>query len=183
MTVKILTGDCRDVLKTLPDESVHRTSFRVAGPSGAFVAFQAPQFCRSFIHCLKGMGGHASAFTHREGAGWGVGDPYGFNLQQQFPLPSLKNEEWQDALNQPDCADLRNMKMVARAAGFINGWIHLGRQTAKPLRDRCQRFFRRKAEGKANPILRSPPVPLHLLLTFETPFAVDEGGEVSKLSV
>jgi DNA modification methylase len=23
MTVKILTGDCRDVLKTLPDQSVH----------------------------------------------------------------------------------------------------------------------------------------------------------------
>ena len=82
MSVRILQGDCRDVLKTLPDESVHCVvtsppyfglrDYGVAGQIG--LEDQPDEYCDALVGVLRGC----RRVLRGDGTLWlNLGDSYG----------------------------------------------------------------------------------------------------------
>jgi DNA modification methylase len=127
MTVRIINGDCRDVLKTLPDESVHCVvtsppywglrDYGVAGQIGLEPTFEA------FVTEMVGLFGEVRRVLRADGSLWlNLGDCYAGSWGAQRREHAGKHSPNVSALsaNQVKAAGIRaaNTGSIARTPGL-----------------------------------------------------------------
>ncbi len=184
-TLRIITGDCRESLRTLDAESVQCCvlSRQRVQPTMhcALIAFERPQFNEERLHTRDILCGNRfrSMLGYSRPVRSGLGSNV-FNGQDQLSLALFDLQKREAQFDKSDRRVFRNVHPVTRRAIRRCGRIraHCGRE---PLCEGIQRLRCGEGEGKAQNIPGRLTPPLHLFLAFQTALPVDESCEVGAL--
>lgn len=184
LTVRILTGDCRDILPTLEAGLVHCVVLGDpihTGIKPTLVVFQRPQFIVQEDHFVHRLNRHTRQFCETKMPSiWRVPGTHILNSEDKFGLSFLEDQVRQASLKQWDGDAFRNMSAIAGRPGFVRGWIAFVRNS-KPLADCSQWLFSRKRKRDSQNKARRSALRLPLALTLKASLAINQSGEIGVL--